>query len=383
MFLTGCLLAGLGNIGRAAGPLAKDSKGETLVYLGTYTTRSTSKGIYVSRLDGASGALAKAELAVETENPNFLAIHPGGSFLYANQTGSRATDAGYVSAYALNAESGKLTVLNGQSTGGSGPCYLVVDKAGKNVLVANYRGGSVAAFPIGKDGKLGESTALVQHVGSSVHPQRQTGPYPHSINLDPANHFAIAADLGLDKLLVYRFVAAKGTLTPNDPPSASVKPGAGPRHFAFHPKGHHAYVINELQSTVTAFEYDAGRGVLTEIQTLSTLPSDFKGQNSTAEVQVHPSGRFLYGSNRGHDSIAVFAIDAGTGKLAHVENQATGGHTPRNFGIDPTGRYLLAANQQSDNVVVFRIDAATGRLRSTGHQTDVPTPVCVKFLSAK
>lgn len=362
---------------------AADSKGQTLVYFGTYTGPK-SKGIYVCRLDPASGALSGLELAGETENPSFLAIHPGGRFLYAvNETGSGPNRAGYVAAFALDSASGKLTAINKQPSGGGGPCHLVVDKAGRHVLLANYGGGSVAAFPIDKDGKLGDSTAFIQHTGSSVNPQRQKGPHAHSINLDAANRFAVAADLGLDKVLVYRFVPQKGTLAPNDPPSASVKPGAGPRHFAFHPKGRHAYVINEMQSTVTAFQYDAAKGVLSEVQTLSTLPADFKGDNSTAEVQVHPSGKFLYGSNRGDNSIAVFAIDPGTGKLTYVENQSTGGRTPRNFGIDPNGAYLLAANQQSDSVVVFRIDPVTGRLSSTGKQLEVPSPVCVKFLAVK
>jgi 6-phosphogluconolactonase len=378
----GSLLEGVGS-GRATDPSAKEGKGQTLVYLGTYTGPK-SKGIYVCRMDGATGELSDLQVAAETENPSFLAIHPGGGFVYAvNETGSGPNRAGFVTAFTRDAENGKLTTLNKQPSGGGGPCYVVVDNAGRNVLLANYGGGSVAAFPIGKDGKLGQSTAFIQHTGSSVNSQRQKGPHAHSINLDAANHFAVAADLGLDKLLVYRFTPEKGTLAPNDPPSVSVKPGAGPRHFAFHPKGRHAYVINELQSTVSAFQYDANQGVLTELQTLSTLPPDFKGDNSTAEVRVHPSGKFLYGSNRGHDSIVVYAIDSQTGKLRYIENQSTGGRTPRNFGIDPSGSYLLAANQQSDSVVVFRIDPATGRLSPTDHRLEVPTPVCVKFLPVK
>ena len=209
--------------------------------------------------------------------------------------------------------------------------------------------------------------------------QRQKAPHAHSINLDAANRFAVAADLGLDKVLVYRFDAVKGTLSPNEPPSTSVQAGSGPRHFAFHPNGRNAYVINEIASTVTAFQYDAAQGVLKEVQTLSTLPKGYTGDTSTAEVQVHPSGKFLYGSNRGHDSIAVFAIEA-NGNLRYVENTPTGGRTPRNFGISPDGKYLLAANQQSDNVVVFKIDSKSGRLTSTGNTLEVPSPVCVKFL---
>ena len=256
----------------------------------------------------------------------------------------------------------------------------MVDKTGKDVLVANYDSGSVSVLPIQPDGKLGAATAFVQHQGSSADPQRQEGPHAHSINVDAANRFAFAADLGLDKVLVYRFDPAKGTLIANSPPSVSVKPGAGPRHFAFHPGGHYAFVINEMGSTVTAFSYDPAHGVLKELQTISTLPENFKGENSTAEVQVHPSGKFLYGSNRGHDSIAVFAIDPDKGTLSLVERQSTQGKTPRNFGIDPSGQYLLAANQDSGTVVVFRIDPQTGHLSPTGQVVEVPSPVCVKFL---
>lgn len=351
------------------------------VYFGTYTGPK-SKGIYVSRLDLASGKLSAPTLAAEIEQPSFLALHPGRRFLYAvNETGGGRGGTGQVTAFAVAAD-GKLTLLNQQPSRGSGPCHLVVDRAGKNLLLANYGGGSVAAFPISADGRLGESTGFIQHSGSSVNPQRQKEPHAHSINLDAANRFAVAADLGLDKVLVYRFDPGKGTLSPNEPPSTSVKAGSGPRHFAFHPDGRSAYVINELASTVTAFQYDAGQGVLKEIQTLSTLPRDFSGESYTAEVQVHPSGKFLYGSNRGHDSIAVFAIEA-NGRLHYIENTATGGRTPRNFGISPDGRYLLVANQESHNVVVFRIDPKSGRLTSTGSILEVPSPVCVKFLAGK
>jgi 6-phosphogluconolactonase len=258
---------------------------------------------------------------------------------------------------------------------------VAVDRAGKNVLVANYGSGSVACLPIGGDGRLSPAASFQQHEGSGANPQRQQGPHAHSINLDAANRVAIAADLGLDKLFVYRFDAPQGTLTPNDPPFARVAPGSGPRHFAFHPDGAHAYVINEITLTITAFDYDPGRGVLSEIQTLSTLPEGVQGKNlSTAEVQVHPSGRFLYGSNRGHNTIAIFAIDPASGRLRAVGHQSTEGKTPRNFGIDPTGRYLLAANQDSGTMVVFRIDPQTGQLQPTGQSVAVPKPVCVKFV---
>jgi 6-phosphogluconolactonase len=378
--LFSCLVPAFGQ------PSSTKNPSSLLVYIGTYTGPK-SKGIYLSRLDLATGKLSAPELAAETANPSFLAIHPNHRFLYAvaEVNDFAGQPSGGVAAFSIDAKTGKLTALNKQSSVGSGPCYLVVDKAGKNVLVANYGGGSIAALPISQDGRLGEKTAFVQHTGSSVNPGRQKEPHAHSINLDQANRFAFVADLGLDKVLVYKFDAGKGTLVPNDPPSTSVKPGAGPRHFAFHTSGRFAYVINEIQCTVTAFSYDAERGELKEIQTISSLPPEeaVKSGYSTAEVQVHPSGKFLFGSNRGHHTIVVYGIDEKTGKLTHVENQSTQGKTPRNFGIDPTGAYLLAENQGSDNIVAFRIDAKTGRLSPTGQTIDVPSPVCVKFLAVE
>jgi 6-phosphogluconolactonase len=358
---------------------------DMLVYLGTYTGEK-SKGVYVSRLDLASGALSRPELAGETASPSFLAVHPSQNFLYAiNEIGNSPGKAsGSVSAFRIDRNTGQLAAVNQQPSVGPGPAHLVVDKAGRNVLVANYGGGSVAVVPIGPDGALKPPSAFIQHSGSSVDPQRQKGPHAHSINLDPANRFAYAADLGLDKVLVYRFDADKGSLVANDPPFAQVAAGAGPRHFAIHPNGF-AYVINEMNMTVTAFRRDAERGSLTELQTISTLPPGQKVESgfSTADVQVHPSGRFLYGSNRGHDSIVVFAIDQKSGRLTYVENRPTQGSTPRGFGIDPSGSYLLAANQRSDSVVVLRIDKQTGRLTPTGHTIEVGAPVCVKFVERR
>jgi 6-phosphogluconolactonase len=321
-------------------------------------------------------------LAGQVVNPSFLAIHPNRRFLYAiGEVGQFAGGkGGAVSAFAVDPESGKLTLLNQKSSRGPGPCHVVIDKSGANVLVANYGGGSVACLPIGEDGRLGDATSFIQHKGSSVNRQRQEGPHAHSINLDPANRFAFAPDLGLDKIMIYRLDAAGHLLTPNDPPAATVAPGSGPRHFDFHPNGRFAYAINELASTITAFEYDAERGTLQTIQTVTTLPEGFEGKSFTADVHVHPSGKFVYGSNRGHDSIAIFAVDSATGKLTPIGCESTQGKTPRNFGIDPTGAYLLAANQDTDNVVVLRIDAATGKLEPTGQSIRVPMPVCVKFL---
>ncbi len=352
---------------------------EMWVYVGTYNQHG-SKGIYRFDFDPATGKLSGRTLAAEATNPSFLAIAPDCKHLYsvdevADFNGKKS---GAVSAFAIEPDGG-LKRLNAESSMGTGPCHLVADKAGKHVLAANYGSGSACVLPIGEDGKLGPATSSQQHKGTSVNPQRQEGPHAHSINLDAANRFAVVADLGLDKVFVYRYDADKGTITPNEPPATKVTGGSGPRHFAFHPNGKNAYVINEMTCTVTAFNYDAEKGVLTEIQTLPTLPRPVQAGDSTAEVQVHPSGKFLYGSNRGHNSIAVFKIDA-DGKLTHVGNESTHGKTPRNFGIDPTGNWLIAANQDSDTLVVFRVDTRTGELTSMAPAVEVPMPVCVKFL---
>jgi 6-phosphogluconolactonase len=360
------------------------ANGDYFVYIGTYT-RESSKGIYAYRFHPADGKLTSIGLAAETTNPSFLAIHPNGRFVYSvSEVDTRNGEpAGAVSAFRIEPESGKLTLLNTVSSKGAGPCHLLVDKTGKNLLVANYNSGSVAALPVKSDGSLSEASAFIQHKGSSVNSQRQEGPHAHSVNLSADNRFMIVTDLGLDQALVYRFDAVKGSLTPNDPPFAKLNPGAGPRHFSFHPKGNYAYVINEIQSSVTAFRYDRKRGAFDELQTESTLPKDFNGRNSTAEVEVDRKGRFLYGSNRGQDSIAVFSIDSAKGTLTPVEHTPTQGKTPRNFAIDPTGAYLFAANQGSGNVVVFRIDQQTGRLTPEGQKLEVPFPVCVVFVAAR
>jgi len=365
---------------------AASRQGEMLVYFGTYTGKK-SKGIYVSRFDAGTGKLAAPELAAEIASPSFLAAHPKGRFLYAvNEVGNfEGKKSGAVSAFAIDAATGRLSLLNQQPSVGSGPCHLIMDKAGRNVLIANYGGGSVASLPVQRDGSLKPASSFVQHTGSSVNKGRQEAPHAHGIYLDPAGRFAFVPDLGLDKVLVYRFDAGQGTLTANDPPSAPVAPGSGPRHFAFHPKGRFAYVINEMVCTVTAFACDSKRGSLTEIQTLSTLPAgeSVKPGYSTAELFTHPSGKFLYGSNRGHDTIVVYAIDQKSGRLTLVEHVSTQGKIPRSFGIDPAGRWLLAANQNSDSVAVFRIDAKTGRLTPTGQTIEVGAPVSVTFVPAR
>ena len=354
---------------------------QTLVYIGT-STGAKSQGIYAARFDSQTGGLTPPELVAEAVHPTFLAVHPNRRFLYAVQEVATGTgkSSPAVAAYAIEAATGQLTWLNTESSGGAGPCHLVVDRSGKNVLVANYGGGSLSNLPIGADGRLGPATACVQHNGASVNPQRQTAPHAHGITLDVANQFAVCADLGLDQLLCYRFDSAQGTLTPNDPPTTVVRPGAGPRHFVFHPSGRYGYVINELVPTITAFAYDATHGTLAEVQTVTTIPANFAGKNYPAEIGVHPNGKFLYGSNRGHDSLAVFAIDLPTGQLTWLEQAATLGKTPRNFAIDPTGRFLLVANQGSDTVVVFRLDPQTGHLTATGQTAAVGAPVCVLFV---
>jgi 6-phosphogluconolactonase len=351
------------------------------VYVGTYSG-GKSKGIYRCELDLATGKLSEATLAAETVNPSFLAIHPSNRYLYAvgeigNFGGAKS---GGVSAFALDPKSGALKPLNAKPSGGAGPCFVAVDRQGKNVLVANYGGGSASVLHLADDGRLGERTGFTQHRGKGDDPARQEGPHAHSINLDAANHFAFVADLGLDKVFVYRFDADKGSLVKNDPPAVALAPKSGPRHFAFHPNGRYAYVINEMANTVTAMTYDAEQGVLKKIQTVSTLPEGYKKSTTTAEVQVHPSGKFLYGSNRGHNSIAIFTIDEKTGKLTPSGHQAKGINVPRNFGIDPTGQFMLVANQDGDSILVFRIDAKTGALEATGEKVVVGKPVCVKFV---
>ncbi|RMG38618.1 MAG: lactonase family protein [Planctomycetota bacterium] len=373
---------GLLSVACAALEAAEPAADPMHVYLGTYT-RGASKGIYLADLDVATGRLSNLRVAAEATNPSFLALHPKGPFLYAvNEVGEyRGRPGGAVTGFRIR-DDGTLAELNHASTQGGAPCHLVVDSAGRFVLVANYSGGSVCVLPISADGRVGEAVSLVQHEGSSVDPARQRGPHAHSINLDATNRFAIAADLGLDKLLVYRFDRATGRLLPNDPPWVSVRPGSGPRHFTFHPNGRWAYVINELASTITALTFDAKTGRLKPFQTVSTVPADFDGANTTAEVRVHPGGRWLYGSNRGHDSIAVFAIDQDSGRLKLIQHHPSGGKTPRNFAPDPSGRWLLVANQNSDNVVVLRVDADTGRLTPTDVELEVADPVCVRFRRA-
>ncbi len=353
--------------------------GKFWVFVGTYTD-GKSKGIYRMTLDTATGRLSEPALAAELDNPSFLALHPTQRYLFTVNENS-GDKSGGVTSFALDPKSGELTKLNEQSTVGDGPCHLVVDATGKNVLVANYNSGSVTVLPIGPDGKLAPASESIQHTGKVFDAKRQGKPHAHSINLDKANRFAVVADLGLDRVFVYQFDPIHGKLAPNDPPAAKVKDRSGPRHFAFHPDGKHAYVINEINCTVTAFDYDADRGTLTEIQTVpkpcpSTLRPSTRPRKSWSTRRVNSS----YGSNRGHDSLAVYTIEPGTGRLKLVEYEPTGGKTPRNFAVDPTGAYVLAENLGSGTIVVFRVDPETGALDPTGQIVDVPSPSCVKFV---
>jgi len=359
-----------------------------LVYVGTYTNKTESKGIYAYLFDPGVGKLTSLGVAAESEDPSFLAVHPSGKYLYAvneiDHFGARKS--GAVSSFSVDAKTGKLTLLNQASTQGAGPCHISLDKTGKFVLVANYDGGSIATFPIRDDGSLGEVAGFVQHRGSSVNKERQEAPHSHWIGVSPDNRFAIEANLGLDELSVYHFNAGNGDLSPIEP-FVKASPGAGPRHLAFLPNGKFAYVLAEMGSSVSAFAYKASNGSLSSLQTVSTLSilrKDYSGPKEAAEIAVHPSGKFLYASNRaGIDTISVFSIDPIKGTLQLQDEYPTMGKTPRNFAIDPTGKFLLAANQESNNIVIFRIDATTGALSPTGEVTEAPAPVCITFVAAR
>lgn len=351
-----------------------------LVYVGTYT-RKGSDGIYVYRFDPVTGELALLG-SQEAENPSFLAIHPNKRSLYAvNELGEfRGESTGAVSAFSIDPDSGLLTLLNQQPSHGQAPAHISVGRDGAYVYVANYTSGTAAVFPVEEQGRLGPASDVVQHEGSGPDPRRQEGPHAHSINIDPANRFAYVADLGIDRVMIYDIATERGKLMPGSPPSVAVEAGAGPRHFTFHPSGRFAYVINEMGNTITAFEHRPESGQLSVLQTVPTLPESFDGSNTTADLHILPTGDFLYGSNRGHDSIVIYAVDQEDGKLSYVGHVSTEGKTPRNFGIDPTGTYLITANQDSDSLVVFRIDPDTGGLTLTGEHVEVSMPVCVAFL---
>ena len=353
------------------GPLNFSAR-ELTLYVGTYTS-GKSEGIYLYRMDQMTGELKRAG-SVKSENPSFIALDPGKRFLYA----VNEKPEGMVSAFRIDRRTGELSFVNQQSSQGADPCHLSVESGGRSVLVANYTSGTLAVLPIQRGGSLGAAIDVKQHEGFGPREQ-QKGPHAHCIKLDRANRHAFAADLGIDKLMIYRFNASTGRLEPAKQASAFLHAGAGPRHLAFHPHGKYLYVINELDSSLTTFKYNASQGTLTAFESVSTLPHDFTGTSYCADIHVAKSGRFLYGSNRGHNSIVVFAIDSRSGRLGLVEHVSTEGKWPRNFTIDPSGRFLLVANQHTDNVVTFRIDQQTGRLTPTGQATEIPTPVCLQF----
>jgi 6-phosphogluconolactonase len=362
-------------------PAAAGRERVVTVFFGTYTTgNSPSKGIYTGRLDLDTGTLTAVALATASTNPSYLALHPGGRFLYAvNEVSDFEGNAsGGVEAFAIGSSGTELRRLNQVASGGGAPCHLAIDRRARFVVVANYGGGSVASFPVQDDGRLGPRAGFVQHEGHGPNPRRQEAAHAHMTAFDPAGRRLFVCDLGIDRVRVYDPGPA-GALVPNVPPSVSLRPGAGPRHLAFAPGGRFVYVNNELDSTVTVFTHDPDSGVMSAVETVTTLPVGFTGANSTAHVQLTPDGRFLYVSNRGDDSLAVFRIDERTGRLTAAGHASTGGKTPRDFAIDPTGSFLLAANQDSDTVVVFRIDHQTGVLVPVGQPVPVPRPVCVAY----
>jgi 6-phosphogluconolactonase len=359
-----------------------------LVYVGTYTATS-SKGIYNYRFDPETGKLTPIGVAAEMANPSFMATDPQHRFLYAVTEMGQEPGAdsykknGSISSFSIDRKTGALTFLNKVDAGGGGSCYVVVDKTGKMLFVANYGSGNVASFAIKPDGSIGERTGFYQHTGSSVDPARQKGPHAHAVVLSPDNRFLFVPDLGMDQVKIYRVDAAKGTFTPNDPAYATVKAGLGPRHFTFGHGAKFAYALCEMGSSVAVFSYDSVKGSLTPVQTISNLPDGFAGIDNSAEIEMDRSGRFLYASNRGNDSITVFAVEPAKGTLTKVQVVPTQGNIPRNFTLDPTGKYLIAANQKSNNVVVFSVDPKDGKLKAAGEMLDVPSPVVILFVPAE
>lgn len=363
--------------------LAFGADAPLLVYVGTYTG-GKSEGIYAYRFDIATGQATPLGLAASTENPTFLAIHPDQKHLYAaNEVGTwRGQPGGYVTAYSIDSATGKLKELNQQSTVGAGPCHVSVDATGRTLLAANYGGGSVVSYRLATDGTVQPNAVFFQHHGSSVNLGRQKEPHAHSINVTPDNRHAVVADLGIDQVITYRLDAMSGRISAAEGKPLQMPPGSGPRHLTFAPDGRQAYVINELLSTVGVLSFAADSGAFQLVQTISTLPPDVTGGSTTAEVRVHPNGHFVYGSNRGHDSLAVFRVEA-DGHLTYVENIPTGGKTPRNFNFDPSGRWIWAANQNSDSIHIFAVDGNTGHLTSTGQKLEVGAPVCIRFVSTQ
>ncbi len=367
--------------------------GKYILFVGTYT-KDGSQGIYSYRFDERSGKLTSLGLAAKADNPSFLAVAAGNKFLYAvNEIRDyKGAASGGVTAFSIHRKTGKLRQLNEVASRGGDPCYIAFDRSGKYVLVANYGGGNVAVFPLSSDGRIGEASSVVKDTGPlGPNHVRQESPHAHFIAASARNRFAYVSDLGLDRVLIYKFDATKGTLTPRQPEteghaengkdffSATLAPGTGPRHIAFSADGNYMYVIGELDSTVTVFAND-DKETFRAIQKISTRQPGSTGANGAAEIAIHPNGKFLYASNRGDDSIAVFSVDRESGKLTVVERVTSGGHTPRHFALDPDGTHLLVANQDSGNIVEYRVDAATGRLQRVGDIVKVPSPVCLVFV---
>jgi 6-phosphogluconolactonase len=361
--------------GLLAGAFASAQPNPQILYVGNY-----DNGIQAFRYDSQVLSLQPIGMVGEIKRPSFLTLHPNGRFLYAvSEVGNDAGGQGYVYAFSIDKSTGKLRFLNRQESGGAGPCHLAVNKSGKFLLVANYGSGSIADFPLKDDGSIGDLASKVQLEGAGPNAKRQKGPHAHEVVLSPDDRFVFVPDLGTDQVKIFKFDGVSGALTPNTPASASVKPGAGPRHFAIAPNGRFAYVVDEMGSSVTAFKLDRSSGALTEIEAVSTLPAENTKVNNSAEIEIDPAGRFLYASNRGHDSIAVFAIDGKSGKLNRVQIVAAGGATPRNFIIDPAGKHVLVANQDSNNIVLFDRDSNTGKLSATDKTVTTPSPVCLIF----
>ena len=353
------------------------------VYVGTYA-KAGELSIFQYRLNGTTGQLTKVSGYKGGANPSFLTLAPNQKYLYAvnEVTDFNGSNTGAVSAFAIDNKTGRLTLLNQQATGGGAPCYITLDKSNKFALVANYVGGNVAIFPLQPDGKLGNLRTKQQHEGSGPNTKRQEKPHAHCIVPAPDNQYVFAVDLGIDKVKSYRLNAKEGGLIPNPAGDLTVKGGSGPRHITFHPDGRYAFLISELDSTITALAYTPANGSFTPIQTISTLPADYTQESFCADVHVSPNGKFLYGSNRGHNSLAVFAIDPESGNLSLVEHVDTQGKWPRNFGFDPSGQVLLVANQNTNNIFTFLADSKTGKLTPTGHSVEVPSPVCVQVMPA-
>jgi 6-phosphogluconolactonase len=376
--ITGLGLAGLPLAAHAAGFAQKDQT--YLVYVGTFS-EPDAESIFLYRLNTTSGALTRLGATKAGANPTYLTLDPKQRFLYTviETNEYNGNKSGSIRAYAIDRKTGGLTLLNEQSSFGPGPCYISLDRTNKMVLVANYAGGSVCALPVQANGQLGSPSATDQHTGSGPH-KNQTTPHAHCFLADPTNKVGLAVDLGIDQVLAYRLDPANGKFLPNPTVAFAAAPGAGPRHLTFHANNRWAYLINELNSTITALSYDAAKSKFTELQTLTTLPAGFTGDNSCADVHISPNGKFLYGSNRGHNSIVVYAIDPSTGKLTFVQHADTQGKTPRNFALDPSGRIALVGNQNTNNIFTYRIDSKTGKLTPTGISVNLPAPVCLQVI---